>query len=98
MDMGKTVFTEDFERPFLDSSTQYYTMWTETRISACSTPEYLKNVDTRIQEEAERVKVCVCVYACVCVCVYTRIQEEAERVKTCEILRKSRRCKDAVRE
>ena len=73
MDMGKTVFTEDFERPFLDSSTQYYTMWTETRISACSTPEYLKNVDTRIQEEAERVK-------------------------TCEILRKSRRCKDAVRE
>ena len=73
MDMGKTVFTEDFERPFLDSSTQYYTMWTETRISACSTPEYLKNVDTRIQEEAERVK-------------------------SCEILKKSRRCKDAVRE
>jgi cullin 3 len=61
MDMGKTVFTEDFERPFLDSSTQYYTMWTETRISACSTPEYLKNVDTRIQEEAERVKACLCV-------------------------------------
>jgi hypothetical protein len=94
MDMGKTVFTEDFERPFLDSSTQYYTMWTETRISACSTPEYLKNVDTRIQEEAERVKVCVCV----CVCVYTRIQEEAERVKTCKILKKSRRSNDAVKE
>ena len=61
MDMGKTVFAEDFERPFLDSSQEYYTMWTESRISACSTPEYLKNVDTRIQEEAERVKACLCV-------------------------------------
>jgi len=59
VDMGKTVFTEDFERPFLESSQAYYTMWTEIRISACSTPEYLKNVDTRIQEEAERVKACL---------------------------------------
>jgi len=59
LDMGKTVFTEDFERPFLESSQLYYTMWTETRIATFSTPEYLKNVDTRIQEEAERVKACL---------------------------------------
>jgi cullin 3 len=59
LDMGKTVFTEDFERPFLESSHNYYQMWTEARISSCSAPEYLKNVDTRIQEEAERVKACL---------------------------------------
>ena len=59
LDMGKAVFTEDFEQPFLTSSDQYYQMWTESRISNCSTPEYLKNVDNRIQEEAERVKACV---------------------------------------
>ena len=59
LDMGKAVFTEDFEQPFLTSSDQYYQMWTESRISNCSTPEYLKNVDNRIQEEAERVKACL---------------------------------------
>jgi len=58
-EMGKAVFVEDFERPFLESSQYYYSTWTETRILSCSTPEYLKNVDTRIQEEAERVKACL---------------------------------------
>ena len=58
-DMGKTVFAEDFERPFLESSQNYYQLWTESRIASDSTPEYLRNVDARIQEEAERVKACL---------------------------------------
>ena len=61
MAMGKTVFEEDLERPFLDSSQQYYIVWGETRIAACSTPEYLKHADRMIQEEAERVMACLCV-------------------------------------
>mmetsp|Transcript_45047 Transcript_45047/g.107378 ORF Transcript_45047/g.107378 Transcript_45047/m.107378 type:complete len:745 (-) Transcript_45047:96-2330(-) len=58
-DMGDVVFAEDFEQPFKAASQEYYMVESVQLISTSSTPEYLRKVEVRLQEEAERVKACL---------------------------------------
>mmetsp|Transcript_51346 Transcript_51346/g.125176 ORF Transcript_51346/g.125176 Transcript_51346/m.125176 type:complete len:748 (+) Transcript_51346:224-2467(+) len=59
MEMGKDVYHEDFEVPFLKASEEYYRVESEAYITANGCPEYLKKVEERLQEEAARVSACL---------------------------------------
>mmetsp|Transcript_9527 Transcript_9527/g.18629 ORF Transcript_9527/g.18629 Transcript_9527/m.18629 type:complete len:744 (+) Transcript_9527:126-2357(+) len=59
LDMGKVVYAEDFERPFVESSQHYYMVEAQRLIQASSTPEYLRRAEQRLNEEADRVTACL---------------------------------------
>jgi len=59
VDMGKLVYTEDFEKPFVESSQHYYMLEAERLVSSSSAPEYLRRVESRLNEEADRVTACL---------------------------------------
>ena len=61
MEMGKDVFHEDFEKPFLKSSEDFYRVESDKFINSNGCPEYLKKVEKRLQEEQDRVGACLSV-------------------------------------
>jgi len=59
VDLGinsRTVYEEDFERHFLDTSANFYRHESQAFIAENSCSEYMKKVDLRLKEEMERVQ------------------------------------------
>jgi cullin 3 len=55
MDLGSSVYQEDFERPFFEVSSSFYSGESQQFIECCSCGEYLKQAQRRLNEESERV-------------------------------------------
>jgi len=58
VDLGvnsRSVYEEDFEKPFLETSAAFYKVESENFIATNSAAEYMKKAEIRIQEEMERV-------------------------------------------
>ncbi|XP_058096538.1 cullin-3A-like [Magnolia sinica] len=55
MDLGSTVYQEDFEKPFLEASANFYRSESQQFIVHCDCGEYLKKAERRLNEEMERV-------------------------------------------
>ncbi|KAL5759545.1 hypothetical protein ACOSQ2_018383 [Xanthoceras sorbifolium] len=55
MDLGSSVYQEDFEKPFLEVSSEFYKGESQTFIECCDCGEYLKKAERRLNEEMERV-------------------------------------------
>ncbi|KAK9750794.1 hypothetical protein RND81_02G222400 [Saponaria officinalis] len=55
MDLGPSVYQEDFERPFLDVSANFYHVESQQFIESCDCGDYLKKAERRLNEEIERV-------------------------------------------
>lgn len=53
---SRTVYEEDFERPFLSQSAEFYRMESQKFLAENSASIYIKKVEQRINEEAERAK------------------------------------------
>lgn len=53
---NRWVYEHDFERPFLTQSAAFYTMESQKFLSENSASVYIKRVEARITEEAERAK------------------------------------------
>lgn len=53
---SRWVYEEDFERPFLTQSAAFYKMESQKFLSENSASVYIKRVEARITEEAERAK------------------------------------------
>ena len=54
-DISQQLYQEDFEVPFLETSQQFYEKEAQQFLPACSCADYLKKVETRLEEEATRV-------------------------------------------
>ncbi|KAL5231055.1 hypothetical protein ABZP36_029831 [Zizania latifolia] len=55
MDLGSSVYQDDFERPFLEVSASFYSGESQRFIECCTCGEYLKKAQQRLDEEVERV-------------------------------------------
>ncbi|KAJ1267473.1 hypothetical protein BS78_07G058900 [Paspalum vaginatum] len=55
MDLGSSVYQDDFERPFLEVSASFYSGESQQFIECCACGEYLKQAERRLSEESERV-------------------------------------------
>lgn len=55
MDLGSSVYQEDFEKPFLDVSADFYRVESQQFIECCDCGDYLKKAEKRLNEEIERV-------------------------------------------
>nr|XP_029124258.1 cullin-3A isoform X3 [Elaeis guineensis] len=55
MDLGSSVYQEDFERPFLEVSASFYSGESQQFIECCDCGDYLKKAERRLNEEMERV-------------------------------------------
>ncbi|EES14624.1 hypothetical protein BDA96_07G059000 [Sorghum bicolor] len=55
MDLGLSVYQDDFERPFLEVSASFYSGESQQFIECCACGEYLKQAERRLSEESERV-------------------------------------------
>ncbi|KAL6840842.1 hypothetical protein ACP4OV_029368 [Aristida adscensionis] len=55
MDLGSSVYQDDFERPFLEVSSSFYSGESQQFIECCACGEYLKQAERRLHEESERV-------------------------------------------
>lgn len=55
MDLGSSVYQEDFEKPFLDVSASFYSGESQQFIECCDCGEYLNKAERRLNEEMERV-------------------------------------------
>ncbi|RWS04386.1 cullin-3-A-like protein [Dinothrombium tinctorium] len=53
---SRSVYEEDFERPFLQQSAEFYKLESQKFLAENSASVYIKKVDQRIAEEAERAK------------------------------------------
>uniref|UniRef100_A0A023FCK0 Putative cullin n=1 Tax=Triatoma infestans TaxID=30076 RepID=A0A023FCK0_TRIIF len=53
---SRCVYEEDFERPFLHQSAEFYKMESQKFLGENSASVYIKKVEARINEEAERAK------------------------------------------
>ncbi|KAG8330378.1 Cullin-3 [Homalodisca vitripennis] len=53
---SRAVYEEDFERPFLQQSAEFYRMESQKFLAENSASVYIKKVEARINEEAERAK------------------------------------------
>ncbi|XP_077580980.1 cullin-3-B-like [Stigmatopora nigra] len=56
---SRIIYEEDFERPFLEMSAEFYQMESQRFLAENSTSIYIKKVEARINEEIERVKHCL---------------------------------------
>ncbi|EPS73946.1 hypothetical protein M569_00804, partial [Genlisea aurea] len=54
-DLGSSVYADHFERPFLEFSADFYRAESQKFIECSDCPEYMKRVEGRLKEEAERV-------------------------------------------
>lgn len=52
----RSIYEEDFERPFLAQSAEFYKMESQKFLAENSASVYIKKVEQRINEEAERAK------------------------------------------
>ncbi|KAI3813202.1 hypothetical protein L1987_17920 [Smallanthus sonchifolius] len=55
MDLGSSVYQEDFEKPFLVVSADFYRGESQLFIESCDCGDYLKKAEKRLNEEIERV-------------------------------------------
>lgn len=55
MDLGPSVYQEDFEKPFLEVSADFYRAESQRFIECCDCGDYLKKAEKRLTEEIERV-------------------------------------------
>ncbi|KAJ8445458.1 hypothetical protein Cgig2_031271 [Carnegiea gigantea] len=55
MDLGSSVYQEDFEKPFLEVSANFYQAESQRFIECCDCGDYLKKAERRLNEEIERV-------------------------------------------
>ncbi|KAF9591035.1 hypothetical protein IFM89_001245 [Coptis chinensis] len=55
MDLGSSVYQEDFEKPFLEVSANFYSVESQHFIECCDCGDYLKKAERRLNEEMERV-------------------------------------------
>ncbi|XP_065048598.1 cullin-3B-like [Musa acuminata AAA Group] len=55
MDLGSSVYQEDFEKPFLEVSASFYSGESQQLIECCDCGEYLRKAERRLTEETERV-------------------------------------------
>ncbi|KAJ8626282.1 hypothetical protein MRB53_019589 [Persea americana] len=55
MDLGSSVYQEDFEKPFLEVSATFYRAESQQFIECCDCSEYLRKAERRLNEEMERV-------------------------------------------
>ncbi|KAK3443039.1 hypothetical protein EUGRSUZ_B03428 [Eucalyptus grandis] len=55
MDLGSSVYQEEFERPFLEASAEFYRGESQKFIECCDCGKYLKEAERRLNEEMERV-------------------------------------------
>jgi cullin 3 len=55
MDLGPAVYQDNFEKPFLDVSTRFYSGESREFIGCCDCGNYLKKAEMRLNEEMERV-------------------------------------------
>ncbi|KAG8066446.1 hypothetical protein GUJ93_ZPchr0004g40219 [Zizania palustris] len=54
MDLGPSVYRDDFEKPFLEVSESFYSVESQQFIECCDCGEYLEKVQKRLAEELER--------------------------------------------
>lgn len=52
----RTVYEEDFEKPFLDQSAEFYRMESQNFLTENSASVYIRKVEARINEETERAQ------------------------------------------
>ncbi|KAM0929332.1 hypothetical protein ACQ4PT_001704 [Festuca glaucescens] len=55
MELGSSVYKDEFERPFLEASASFYSGESQQFIECCDCGEYLKKAERRLAEELERV-------------------------------------------
>ncbi|XVE91471.1 hypothetical protein REPUB_Repub01dG0012800 [Reevesia pubescens] len=55
MDLGSSVYQEDFEKPFLEVSAEFYKGESQKFIECCDCGDYLKKAEIRLNEEIDRV-------------------------------------------
>ncbi|KAL2552310.1 Cullin-3A [Forsythia ovata] len=55
MDLGPKVYEENFEKPFLEVSVDFYRVESQQYIEHCDCADYLKKAEKRLNEEIERV-------------------------------------------
>ncbi|PKA49069.1 Cullin-3B [Apostasia shenzhenica] len=55
MDLGSSVYENDFEKPFLEVSASFYSCESQQFIECCDCGEYLMKAERRLNEEMERV-------------------------------------------
>lgn len=55
MDLGPSVYQEDFEKPFLKVSADFYRGESQQFIECCDCGDFLKKAERRLNEEIERV-------------------------------------------
>ncbi|GJY51706.1 cullin-3A isoform X2, partial [Tanacetum coccineum] len=55
MDLGPSVYQQDFEKHFLDATTSFYRGQSQELIGCCDCGGYLKETEKRLNEETERV-------------------------------------------
>lgn len=55
MDLGPSVYQEDFEKPFLEVSADFYRAESQEYIECCDCADYLKKAERRLNEEIDRV-------------------------------------------
>ncbi|KAF5755013.1 putative cullin protein, neddylation [Helianthus annuus] len=55
MELGSSVYQEDFEKPFLAVSADFYRAESQLFIESCDCGDYLKKAEKRLNEEIERV-------------------------------------------
>lgn len=55
MDLGTTVYQDDFEKPFLDASAIFYRSESQQYIQTSDCADYLRKAEKRLNEEIERV-------------------------------------------
>lgn len=53
------IYTDVFEKPFLEASRAFYAREGALRISTYETAEYMLHVEARLREEADRVNACL---------------------------------------
>nr|KYP65887.1 Cullin-3 [Cajanus cajan] len=55
MDLGPSVYEQEFETHFLQVSTEFYRAESQKFIECCACGDYLKNAEKRLTEEMDRV-------------------------------------------
>ncbi|CAH8257622.1 unnamed protein product [Arabidopsis lyrata] len=55
MDLGESVYQDDFEKPFLEASAEFYKVESQGFIESCDCGDYLKKAEKPFVEEVERV-------------------------------------------
>lgn len=55
VDLGRDVYTREFEKPFLDETSAFYLRESTERLATSSAAEYLLHAEQRLEEEAQRL-------------------------------------------